>query len=129
LVPGARITYIGPVPPFRGGIAQHGARTVQALIDAGRPVEVLSWARQYPKALYPGRERDPAAKPFPGARFLLRWWDPVSWVRAGRRARRGDLMVFPWVTPVQAPPRLRRSIDAARPGEGARRRRAFRRRR
>jgi glycosyltransferase involved in cell wall biosynthesis len=103
LVPGARITYIGPVPPFRGGIAQHGARTVQALIDAGRPVEVLSWARQYPKALYPGRERDPAAKPFPGARFLLRWWDPVSWVRAGRRARRGDLMVFPWVTPVQAP--------------------------
>ena len=39
-----RITYVGPVPPFRGGISQHGARLVEALVADGHQVRVLSWA-------------------------------------------------------------------------------------
>jgi glycosyltransferase involved in cell wall biosynthesis len=97
-----RITYVGPVPPFRGGISQHGARLVEALTAAGHDVRVLSWARQYPRPLYPGQECDPSAAPLPGARFWMRWWNPWSWWRAGRLAGGGDLLVFPWVTPVQA---------------------------
>ena len=97
-----RITYVGPVPPFRGGISQHGARLVEALVADGHQVRVLSWAVQYPRLLYPGQETDPEATPLPGADYFLRWSDPRSWWRAGRAARGGDLLVFPWVTPVQA---------------------------
>lgn len=64
---------------------------------------VHAWARQYPRRLYPGDETDPSATPRPGADFHLRWWDPVSWRRAGVAARRADLILLPWVTPVQAP--------------------------
>jgi glycosyltransferase involved in cell wall biosynthesis len=98
-----RITYVGPVPPLRGAIAQHGARLTEALREAGHRVEVRSWAAQYPRRLYPGRERDPEAAPLAGARYTLRWWSPLSWWRAGRSARAAELLVFQWVTPIQAP--------------------------
>lgn len=97
------VVYVGPVPPLRGGIAQHGARLVEALRGAGHRVDVWSWAAQYPARLYPGEARDPEAEPLPGARFSLSWWNPWSWWRAGRAARRADLLVFPWVTPFQGP--------------------------
>jgi glycosyltransferase involved in cell wall biosynthesis len=98
-----RITYVGPVPPLRGGIAQHGARLVQALAADGHQLRVLSWAAQYPRLLYPGQQTDPTATALPGADYLLRWSAPRSWWRAGRAARGDDLLVFPWVTPLQAP--------------------------
>ncbi len=97
------IVYVGPVPPFRGGISQHGARVVAALSGAGHDVAVRSWGAQYPRALYPGEPRDAKAIPPAGARFDLNWYSPASWWRAGREARGADLLVFPWVTPVQAP--------------------------
>lgn len=97
------VVFVGPVPPLRGGIAQHAARLIEALADLGHRVTVYSWTAQYPRLLYPGDERDRAAEPFPGAHFVLRWYDPRSWWRVGRQARGADLLVFPWVTPVQAP--------------------------
>jgi glycosyltransferase involved in cell wall biosynthesis len=98
-----RITFVGPVPPFRGGISQHGGLLVHALRAAGHTVDVYSWANQYPRLLYPGDPYAPDARPFPGARFVLRWWDPTSWVRVGRAARSSDALVVQWVTPFQAP--------------------------
>lgn len=102
--PGSRVTFIGPVPPHSGGIAQHSSRLIEALRACGAEVTVLSWASQYPRALYKGSARETGEAPFPGARFLLRWWDPLSWIRAGLIARSGDLLVMPWVTPVHAVP-------------------------
>jgi glycosyltransferase involved in cell wall biosynthesis len=98
-----RITYVGPVPPFRGGISQHGALLIHALREAGHEVDVYSWAAQYPRLLYPGDPYADGAQPFPGARFVLRWWDPLSWVRVGRAARATDAVVIQWVTPFQGP--------------------------
>jgi glycosyltransferase involved in cell wall biosynthesis len=98
-----RITYVGPVPPFRGGISQHGALLVRALRAAGNEVDVYSWAAQYPRLLYPGDPYADGAQPFPGARFVLRWWNPVSWVRVGRAARSTDAILLQWVTPFQGP--------------------------
>jgi glycosyltransferase involved in cell wall biosynthesis len=98
-----RIHFIGPVPPLRGGIAQHSNQLLDALVAAGHEVGVSTWAQQYPSRLYPGEERDPSATPRPGTVADLRWWSPLSWWRAGRRARRADLLLVPWVTPFQAP--------------------------
>ncbi|HYI45278.1 MAG TPA: glycosyltransferase [Actinomycetota bacterium] len=96
------IAYVGPVPPLTGGISQHGARLTEALTAMGHTVHVYSWASQYPRFLYAGPQTGPGARQS-GALFELRWWDPISWWRAGRRARSSDLLVFPWVTPATAP--------------------------
>jgi glycosyltransferase involved in cell wall biosynthesis len=98
-----RFTYVGPVPPFRGGISQHGALLVKALRAEGHTVDVHSWAAQYPRRLYPGDPFAPGAEAFPDAHFSLRWWSPLSWARAGRAARTSDAIVLQWVTPFQAP--------------------------
>jgi len=109
-----RIVYVGPLPPLPGGISQHGAQLVRAHAAEGHEVRVISWRAQYPRMLYKGRQVDPTATPFPGAQWLLAWYDPLSWRRAGRAARGADLLVFPWVTPVQAPA-YRALLGAARP--------------
>ena len=98
-----RIVYIGPVPPLPGGIAHCGAGLVEGLRRAGHEVEVVSWAAQWPRFLYKSPARDESATALQGTRFSLRWWTPWSWWRAGRKARRADLLIVPWATPLQAP--------------------------
>ncbi len=98
-----RITYIGPVPPLRSGISQHGGHLTEALARTD-DVTVLSWQHQYPRRLFPRQQVDPHARPHPTARFLLRWWDPTSWWRTGRIAGRSDLVVIVWTTPFHAVP-------------------------
>jgi glycosyltransferase involved in cell wall biosynthesis len=93
-----RITFVGPVPPIRSGVSQHGGRLTEALAR-DHDVTVLSWQHQYPKRFFPRAQVDEAARPHPTARFDLRWWDPVSWWRAGCSARRSDLVVLVWTTP------------------------------
>ena len=54
----------------------------------------------YPAFLFPGSgprvdRREPAAQ-------SLRWWNPISWYRAGSRSRSADLLVVPYVHPFLA---------------------------
>jgi glycosyltransferase involved in cell wall biosynthesis len=98
-----RLTYIGPVPPIRSGIAQHGAYLADAFAER-HDVTVVSWQHQYPRLLFRRPQHDPEARAYPGARFALRWWDPLSWWRAGRIAAGGDVVVLAWTTPVHALP-------------------------
>jgi glycosyltransferase involved in cell wall biosynthesis len=93
-----RITFVGPVPPIRSGVSQHGGRLTEALAH-DHDVTVLSWQHQYPKRFFPRPQVDRAALPHPTARFDLRWWDPLSWWRAGWAARNSDLVVLVWATP------------------------------
>jgi glycosyltransferase involved in cell wall biosynthesis len=93
-----RIAFVGPVPPIRGGVAQHGGRLTNALAH-DHDVTVLSWQHQYPRRFFPRAQVDQGAPAHPTARFDLRWWDPVSWWRAGRLARQSDLVVLVWTTP------------------------------
>jgi glycosyltransferase involved in cell wall biosynthesis len=98
-----RITFVGPVSPLCSGIAQHGGFLTEALSKRA-DVTVLSWQHQYPKLLFRHAQRDDNAVAHPTARFDLRWWDPLSWLRAGRTARKGDVLVLTWTTPFHALP-------------------------
>lgn len=98
-----RLTFVGPVPPISSGPAQHGGYLADALGHRA-DVTVLSWQHQYPKVLFKHSQRDPSATPHPGARFSLRWWDPLSWWRAGRQIAKSDIAVLTWVTPFHAVP-------------------------
>lgn len=107
-----RILIVGPFPPYRGGIAQHTSQTARALEALGHDVERVSWRSMYPSRLYKGGEqRDP------GERTdieCLQWWNPLTWLQVGRRARQADLVLMPWVVPVHAP--IQASIERLRGG-------------
>ncbi|HEY8545289.1 MAG TPA: glycosyltransferase family 4 protein [Acidimicrobiales bacterium] len=95
------VTFVAPVPPYGSGIASHSGYLATAL-DARTDRTVLSWHHQYPQLLFKHTQRSATARPYPGARFLLRWWDPLSWIRAGRIARRSDVLLLTWTTPFHA---------------------------
>lgn len=102
-----RIAVVGPTYPFRGGIAHHTTLLAKHLRER-HDVLLLSFARQYPRQLFPGRsDRDPsrsAVKDVDSRRVLapLRPW---TWLRAARllRAFRPDLVLIQWWVPFWAP--------------------------
>lgn len=97
------IAFVGPVPPIRGGIAQHSARLIEAIQELGHDCSIHSWQAQYPRMLYRRDERDPVAQALPGTSWSLRWWDPFSWRRVGKTLRQADRMVIPWTVPFHGP--------------------------
>lgn len=101
-----RIALVGPTHPYKGGIAQHTTVLAQRLAAAGHDVRIVSWLRQYPTRLYPGRQTVKVAEfvTFPQTERTLSWNRPDTWVRAARRLRTDDLVVFAHVTPAQAVP-------------------------
>lgn len=79
-----RVLWAGPVPPSGGGVAQHGARVVAALAALGHDVRVEPWMAR--------RVRNAAQARIRAVR-IRRWMDTVP---------APDVVVIPWVSPVQA---------------------------
>lgn len=95
-----RIAIIGPVYPYRAGIAHCTVRLAEELAR-DFDVEIVSFARQYPKRLYPGgSDIDPTleSRRPANARFTLDILNPLSWIAEGRRLRKEnlDVVVFVW---------------------------------
>jgi glycosyltransferase involved in cell wall biosynthesis len=104
------IVFVGPFPPIRGGIAQHSAALVATFADSGSDIDVISWRSQYPRFIYPGEQ---AVMPRALKTHYLRWWSPLSWLRARRQVHRARQVIFAWVSPVHAIP-LRIILGGAR---------------
>jgi D-inositol-3-phosphate glycosyltransferase len=102
-----QITLVGPVYPYRGGIAHYTAQLAQALGDAGHTVHTISFKRQYPAWLYPGAsDRDPSRNALQvNAVYLLDPLYPWTWWQASRQIRQQapDLVVIQWWTTFWAP--------------------------
>ena len=101
-----RIALVGPVHPWRGGIAQYLGLLGETLASRA-DVRAVTFTRQYPGFLFPGEsQRDPAATPpgFPVA-ALLDSIDPWSWRRAARHleAFAPGLVLLKWWLPFFAP--------------------------
>ncbi len=79
-----RTLVVGPVPPYRAGIAYCTMRLAQEL-----GAEVISFKRQFPRSLYPGSsDLDRTLPRFEGARFLLDIVNPLTWLRTALLLRR-----------------------------------------
>lgn len=95
-----RIAVVGPVYPYRAGIAYCTTRLAEEL-EKDCDVLISSFRRQYPRRFYPGgddvdpslRSRTPA-----NARFALDVVNPVSWVMEAVAIRRWqpDVVIFVW---------------------------------
>jgi len=103
-----RLALVGPVYPFRGGIAHYTTMLHQALREQGHQVLLVTFKRQYPAWLFPGRsDRDPSKEPLtvPEARRWLDSLNPLTWLTTfGRiRRQRPDALVLQWWTTFWAP--------------------------
>ena len=94
---------IGPVPPYRAGIAYCTKRLAEVL-----GAEVISFRRQFPKFLYPGGDDVDQTLPRFDARFLLDIINPLTWLRTALtlRRERPDAVIFVWWVWVWALPYL-----------------------
>lgn len=95
-----RVLLIGPVLPYRGGIAQHTTMLHRAL-SAEATCLTISFSRQYPRWLFPGEDdRDPNLVGYQekGVEYLIDSLNPLSWIRALKRAREFGprVALFPW---------------------------------
>ena len=100
-----RIALVGPAYPYKGGGARHTTELARHLAAAGHDVIIESWRAQYPARLYPGQQTVdvPEGEPYPRTRRRLAWYRPDGWLAEGRRLRAADLVVFAYLTPLQAP--------------------------
>ena len=94
--------------PFRGGIAQYTEQLCDALEAQGHEVLLVSFRRQYPRVLYPGRtDRVPGADGdcLPHANYWIDSLRPGTWVATFVRIRRyaPDAMVLQWWSAFWAP--------------------------
>jgi glycosyltransferase involved in cell wall biosynthesis len=95
-----KIVLIGPVHPYRGGIAHYTTSLALALKDVGHDVQVISFKRQYPAFLYPGEsDKDPSKNPTRvEAEYLLDPLYPWTWLQTARKilADPPDLVIIKW---------------------------------
>ena len=97
----AKISVLGPVSPFRGGIARHTTRLARELAEnLDHDVSIFSFSSLYPKLLYPGqddRDQDASTPNFAPIRCIISSINPLSWTKAVEAiaAEKPDFVVLP----------------------------------
>ncbi|MEM2046198.1 MAG: glycosyltransferase [Candidatus Methanomethyliaceae archaeon] len=103
-----KVALVGPVYPYRGGIAHYTTMLYRALREHGHDVLMVSFKRQYPRWLYPGRsDKDPSKQPLvvEDAKYWIDSLNPFTWLTTFWRIRRyrPDVIVLQWWTTFWAP--------------------------
>ncbi|CAA6691133.1 MULTISPECIES: glycosyltransferase family 4 protein [unclassified Lentimonas] len=103
----SKITILGPLHPYRGGIAAHTTRLREAL-QLKREIHTEAYRNPFPKWLYPGEhvgdlKRHPDT--LDGAHYDLDYKLPGAWSKVTRRiiAERPEAVLVPWWTFFFAP--------------------------
>lgn len=101
-----KICILGPVYPYRGGIAQYTGLMSQNLAK-GHEVVNVSFKLQYPKFLYRNEQKDFTNDTFQvlDARYWINTINPFNWLSSARRINtlKPDLVIFQWWHPFFAP--------------------------
>src|SRR6266576_953780 len=94
-MPRVKVAIVGPVFPFRAGIAYCTTRLAEEMRKT-YDVDVISFSRQFPKRFYPGGDDVDPTLPRAEADFIVDVMNPLTWWRAGWRLRRYDAVIFVW---------------------------------
>ena len=101
-----KIVMLGPVYPYKGGIAQYTGAMCTAL-SKEHAVKAFSFSLQYPKALYkrPQKDEENTTFRYDPAVFPLNTTNPASWKQTAKqiRAEKPDLLIVQWWHPWFAP--------------------------
>ncbi len=85
-----KLAFLGPAPPFRGGIVTYYGMLARILKDRGHEVFWASFRKQYPRFLFPGSEQEGETAPWLDHANCPRFvpWSPVSWWRTSSDLKR-----------------------------------------
>ena len=96
------IILIGPVYPYKGGIAHYTSLLYRAL-SSRHNVEMISYKMQYPKFLFKKEQKDYSDDMFriEHTKFLIHTANPFNIVKVGRKIRqkKPDMVVIQWWHP------------------------------
>ncbi|HYM20961.1 MAG TPA: glycosyltransferase [Candidatus Kapabacteria bacterium] len=102
-----RFVIIGTAYPLRGGIAQYVGLLYKALRERGHEVQVITFSRQYPKIIFPGKSQQEQGGPGVALESLqvIDSINPFTWRTAGKRAAdfEPDAIIFKFWLPFFAP--------------------------
>jgi glycosyltransferase involved in cell wall biosynthesis len=101
-----KIIIVGTAYPLRGAMAQLNSILGWHLLKR-HTVEIVSFKRQYPMLLFPGKTQIDPSKPLYElpTKQLIDSINPLTWVKAARyiRSRQPDLVIFRYWLPFFAP--------------------------
>jgi len=102
-----KIVIIGTAYPLRGGIAHYVSLLFDALKKHGHEVHVVTFSRQYPKILFPGKsqeEKGEEGQPLNSLQ-IIDSVNPFSWRKAGKVVAdlEPDMIIFKFWMPFFAP--------------------------
>ena len=94
------MVFLGPVSPYRGGIAHHGTMLAKAL-ESQAECLTISFSRQYPKWLFPGKsDKEEGVQNVEdlNVEYLIDSINPISWWTALKRIKsfNPSILVIPW---------------------------------
>jgi len=102
-----KLAFLGPAPPFRGGIVTYYAMLARVLKERGNSVFWASFRKQYPGFLFPGSKQEGETAAWlnhPNVQNFVPW-SPWSWWKAARsiEAQAPDAVVIKYWLPFFAP--------------------------
>src|SRR5690606_18795034 len=96
-----------PIPPYRGGIAHFTQALAEKLVQEGHQLLTISYRRQYPGWLYPGKsDKDFSQETkIKDAVFLFSPLNYLDWKKTLQAIRKyqPDLVIYPWWVTFWAP--------------------------
>ncbi len=100
------ITILGPAHPLRGGIAALNERLAKQLAAEGHDVNIVSFALQYPKLLFPGKTQYSEDEVVFDFRVTqeVNSVNPINWLKIGKKIRQAkpDLLIVRYWLPFMA---------------------------
>lgn len=102
-----RIAFLGPAPPFRGGISNFGYNLAIALRDVGAEVKLFNFVRQYPALIFPGGSQTELVErnDQPDIEAVYTPYLPWTWGKAVKAIKQyqPDLLIISYWLPFFAP--------------------------
>jgi glycosyltransferase involved in cell wall biosynthesis len=108
-MPEQRLDYliIGPVAPFRGGIAETQYELATHLLMSGKKVQLLTFSKLYPKILFPGKNQKTKEKQQRSLKISesIHAYNPLQWAKVVREINQLNPrnLIFRYYTPFLAP--------------------------
>lgn len=103
----SRIAFLGPAPPFRGGIAQFAVHLAKVLASRGARIMFCNFTQQYPQLLFPGGSQydNSVAPPDMINKRCFSAYLPWTWHKAVRELRdfSPDMLIVSYWLPFFAP--------------------------
>lgn len=101
-----RIVMIGPVYPYKGGIAHYTGLMYRALVKKYK-VKMITYKMQYPKLLFKKEQKDYSNKTFQikEAKYWINTANPFNCIAVAKKIKNmnPDVVIFQWWHPYFAP--------------------------